>query len=299
MLTTCPECHTCFRVTQAQLDQRRGLVRCGRCHAVFNAYDTLLPELVTPALQTKAPPPQPSTAAAAAVLPPASASATQTLGRPAEAMPEPPSASAPPPAEEKQEVARERVDAVAQHHVAALDMPDDILLRPLPIAGEQPQSSRHGGLWPLASIVLTLGLLVQIAYFFRVEIADGLPLTRPYLQAACQRLGCSLPLPQDANALRFEASSLESDPEDASRAILRVSMSNRSNRPVAWPHLVLILTDVRDQPIAQRPFLPAEYLRDARLEALGMPPAEEQEIRLDLDLKGLAAFGYKLEKRYP
>ena len=45
MQTSCPECRTTFRVSQDQLGLRRGLVRCGKCNAVFNAYDTLLPEL--------------------------------------------------------------------------------------------------------------------------------------------------------------------------------------------------------------------------------------------------------------
>ena len=45
MQTTCPECGTTFRVYQTQLGLRRGLVRCGHCNAVFNAYDTLQPEL--------------------------------------------------------------------------------------------------------------------------------------------------------------------------------------------------------------------------------------------------------------
>lgn len=48
MLTTCPECHTTFRVGQPHLAARQGMVRCGNCAAVFNAYDTLLPEFETP-----------------------------------------------------------------------------------------------------------------------------------------------------------------------------------------------------------------------------------------------------------
>ena len=48
MQTTCPECRTTFRVSQDHLGARRGLVRCGHCNAVFNAYDTLLPELDAP-----------------------------------------------------------------------------------------------------------------------------------------------------------------------------------------------------------------------------------------------------------
>ena len=48
MQTSCPACQTTFRVSQDQLGLRRGLVRCGQCNAVFNAYDTLLPELAEP-----------------------------------------------------------------------------------------------------------------------------------------------------------------------------------------------------------------------------------------------------------
>jgi predicted Zn finger-like uncharacterized protein len=37
MYTRCPECQTAFRVTVAQLKARDGLVRCGRCSAIFRA----------------------------------------------------------------------------------------------------------------------------------------------------------------------------------------------------------------------------------------------------------------------
>jgi len=62
MLTTCPECRTTFRVSQPQLEARRGLVRCGSCRAVFNAYDTLLPEFQAP--DAAKPGPAPGTPAA-------------------------------------------------------------------------------------------------------------------------------------------------------------------------------------------------------------------------------------------
>jgi predicted Zn finger-like uncharacterized protein len=55
MQTTCPECRTTYRIAQAQLSLRRGLVRCGHCNAVFNAYDSLLPDL---GAETDAPAPR-------------------------------------------------------------------------------------------------------------------------------------------------------------------------------------------------------------------------------------------------
>ncbi len=99
MLTTCPECRTTFRVTQDHLGLRRGLVRCGHCGVVFNAYDSLLAELVAPPDQPdrhealpgeeglsegevpelRATPQEDDMAAAAAALPVAPAPPTQPL----------------------------------------------------------------------------------------------------------------------------------------------------------------------------------------------------------------------------
>ncbi len=36
-VTQCPQCGTRFKVSQAQRESHQGMVRCGRCQAVFNA----------------------------------------------------------------------------------------------------------------------------------------------------------------------------------------------------------------------------------------------------------------------
>ena len=41
MFTCCPECQTCFRITEKQLAIAKGLVRCGHCHKVFNGSENL------------------------------------------------------------------------------------------------------------------------------------------------------------------------------------------------------------------------------------------------------------------
>lgn len=324
MLTTCPECHTSFRVSQAQLDQRRGLVRCGRCSAVFNAYDTLLPELAAPVREEAAPAPAEAAPAGTAQPPRPLSDATPAAGGSAE-IPTPPAAESAPAAithrpdgdefraawlrtpSEPRKAPHETLEASAglasavgpASPLPAAETADAILLSALPTGRKRGLPGWRGTLWFLASLILTLSFLLQITYFLRAEIAASWPQTRPSLEEACRLLGCRLPLPQDVSALRLEASSLETDPEDPTHATLRVSLSNRSDRTVAWPHLVLILTDVRDLPVAQRPFPPSVYLTDAGDEALGMAPGEEREIRLDLELKGLTAYGYKLDMQYP
>ena len=65
MLTHCPSCRTTFRVTPLQIKARSGKVRCGQCHFVFNAIDTLADEVVIektalpPSDEVLNPPPEP------------------------------------------------------------------------------------------------------------------------------------------------------------------------------------------------------------------------------------------------
>jgi predicted Zn finger-like uncharacterized protein len=44
LVTRCPHCSTAFRATQAQLMARGGMVRCGKCAAVFNGVAHLVEE---------------------------------------------------------------------------------------------------------------------------------------------------------------------------------------------------------------------------------------------------------------
>lgn len=54
MFTECPECQTTFRLTAEDLRRAQGRVRCGACHAVFNALESLAEE------PEAAPPPAPT-----------------------------------------------------------------------------------------------------------------------------------------------------------------------------------------------------------------------------------------------
>lgn len=302
MLTTCPECHTTFRISQAQLDCRRGLVRCGRCSAVFNAYDTLLPELQTPAqADTAAGSPTESGSGSGAPLP---AETTETAAPEPSAPPDAPSvvstedhAAVQPAEPQAGESAPTQPEAGETAPPQGQETPESILLAELP--AQRPPGRVSPLLWGFASAVLAVAFGLQLVYFLRAEIVHAWPQSRPLLTQACAHLGCDLPLPQDATAVRIDASSLETDPEDSARAVLNLTLSNRSAQTVAWPHLVLTLTDTRDAPIAQRPFSPAEYLAGEASVLRGMPPGLEREIRLELELDGLPAYGYKLDKRYP
>jgi predicted Zn finger-like uncharacterized protein len=329
MLTTCPECRTTFRVAHDQLETRRGLVRCGYCRAVFNAYDTLLPELEppTPAEANEMPPAEvpvqppdetveihPEPARRVPVEVPA-------LEPEPEPQPEPYPAPEPEPFEDpfrvlggnvprlgaleelvpEEEEDRPAAEVPLPAFVPPLETPDAILLSELPTRVRIEPGNRLWTtvLFSLVSLVLLTTLVAQAAYFFRGGIVAWQPVLRPFFERACGDLGCDIPLSRDLDALRMESSSLETDPEQPNRARLKVSFSNRSQQVQAWPCFVLRLSDLQGSPLAQRVFWPKDYLPEGKSDKTGMAPMSELEFHLDLDLGGLSAAGYEVKPRYP
>jgi len=337
VLTTCPECHTTFRIGHEQLEARRGLVRCGTCSAVFNAYDTLLPELETPPGAEAQPAPQPEPQEAAMLEAGATDSrvtaedqaefleSTWEAGADDEEFPQSWAEDAPLQQEPETEAdwhpepeLAEAIDEAGEPEAAEeeaveasfkggesiayeRESTDEILLSDLPTrnGAASPGAAWKMLLQSLVVLLLTAAFLGQLAYFLRGEIASRQPEWRPWLEAACEHLGCRIPLAQDLDLLRVEWSSLETDPEQPSQARLRVTLSNRSQAEQAWPYLILKLTDAKNAPLAQRAFAPADYLPKDRKHAYGVRPMSEQEFRLDLDLAALEAAGYEVKLRYP
>jgi predicted Zn finger-like uncharacterized protein len=324
MLTTCPECATTFRLTQEQLGARRGMVRCGHCNAVFNAYDNLRAEIEAPA-------PEAARTSEEDIVPPASSiDGERQLEGSAEAVPETtvteaktalPGYEAEPdwdmPGDAKPDeddvpptwmsnLGEEHVELQAAPPVESERAPlraeiDDILLSDLP--GRERAATGEGlgkrVAYGVLAILLVLAFLAQLGFYLRAELVTRIPELRAPFAAACAVLGCAMPLARDLDALRIDASSLETDPEQAAHARLRVTFSNRSVQTQEWPHFVLKLSDVRNTAMAQRVFKPREYLGTTRDLAKGMPSKAEQEFRLDLDLGTLSAAGYEVKPYYP
>lgn len=55
MITRCPACGTCFRITEAQLNTAKGAVRCGSCLQIFKALDNRVDPPAMAAAQQDAP----------------------------------------------------------------------------------------------------------------------------------------------------------------------------------------------------------------------------------------------------
>lgn len=319
MLTTCPECATSFRIAPEQLDARQGMVRCGRCNAVFNAYDALRGEIESP---VEAPPAE---TAVEEVLDGAPTSLNSDIpdagGRdagPAQAT-EMPTADVlsehRPETRSTEELPTWLTDDEEEKNesLAALAMPenarqparreiDEILLSELPGRADPADTQAPLALRilaGLASFLLAILLAAQLAYSLRAPIVAWLPELRGPAGRLCAMIGCDLPLAREVGALRIDASSLETDPEQAAHARLRVTFSNRSAQPLEWPHFILKLTDVHNTAMAQRVFKPRDYLKTGVPVGKGIAARGEYEFQLDLDIGKLNAAGYEVRPHYP
>jgi hypothetical protein len=307
-------------------------VRCGYCRAVFNAYDTLLPEFEAPTgAETREIPPLPPRIAP---LPENNPRPSVEFARPELFQPEPDVSPATPLDRSLDvlddpfrafggEIPRldhyQEIDEYGQEDQAetepvpevesepslsllsSMETTDSILLSELPT---RDWVKAEGRFWKTAgtgivNLLLILMLFGQAAYFLRSPLAESLPEVRPILERFCQTMGCKMPLSQQLDLLKMESSSLETDPEQLSRAKLKISFSNRAHQTQAWPCFVLRLSGVHGSAVAQRAFWPKDYLPKTKSERDGMAPMSELEFQLDLDLGGLSAFGYEVKPQYP
>lgn len=226
MRTRCPACQSVFRVTSEQLQMKAGKVRCGHCHAVFDALESILEE--------------------PARLPAEEASQTQTQ-RIA-------------PVESAREAglvaARELSETPAFNRWAAGTMAADgsIGLDLSPAPGR----SRR---WLGAAVALLLILVAQALYHFRADIVALEPAAAPVFAA----LHIDVPRPAHGELVAIESTELRANSNGAG-ILLAATLKNRAAYVQAWPQLELTLTDANDEVVVRRILVPADYLLPERLE---------------------------------
>ncbi len=150
-----------------------------------------------------------------------------------------------------------------------------------------------------ASFLLILLLAGQAAYFYRGELALAAPATRPWLETACARLHCAIPLPRRSEFLDIESSDFTSDPAHREQILLNATLRNRAPFAQAWPSLEITLTDVRDYAVLRRVLSPEEYLPPQKKNAAEFAAGGEIAVELRLEVKNTELAGYRLYVFYP
>ncbi len=323
--TLCPHCDTRFKIAEPQLEAHQGMVRCGSCLKAFDARPNFIPDepdpqLVLPILE------EPSSSEATGLK-----DEIQTVGevitektvpleaqqsdvQPTEAKPEDATHTITQPTEVQDDEAPCSGQTIA---VSTEPGGEDTTVQPLSVAVSQPKTLAEQVVivqdenvselkpeyrrwpWVVASVLLVLLVFVQVAYFFRGDLAARLPGLKPTLVAYCRILGCSVPLQQKTDLMSIESSDLEAEPEHENQIILNALLRNRAPYPQAFPNLELTLNDTNDKPLARRTFKPKDYLPPQASEQVGLLPNHELIVKLYLGTADLRPTGYRLGLFYP
>ncbi len=264
MYAQCPACLTTFKITPAQLEARRGMVRCGICSAIFHAEQRLLQV-----------PPKPDTEAA----PPAQEEKIstrknkRTRGGKSRA------------AGQRQR----RVKTVSKQTTGA----DDAGIPTVTELGHlvKPRSVWRSLFWSSGILALLILLAGQILYFYHDELAADSS-WRPAVREFCDHAGCELRPRQDIARIELLQTSIAPHPKYENALRIRATLVNRAGFAQAAPGMEVSLTSNAGSILARRTFTPAQYLETPANDAL--TPNVVATALLDVTNPDAKAVGYEI-----
>ncbi len=342
LITRCPKCLTAFSVGADQLRAFEGLVRCGQCQNIFDGYtnlDATLPILTEKVVSAPTSTPSnfiPSSISPSRSSPDLSFSSQSSISAPPRFEQAAPSSSPHVIRSRQSEMQIQSTNAsqpfeafdfrLANDEEADLHSSSNSSLEPtLSILGESRMRGKMPSdvgreapsfmvtgptptgvasvLWQLAVVLALLAISLQAIYVYRNDLAATAPALRPWLERACQSIGCEVQYPKHAERISIQASSLQQEARDqegsdVSTFKLRFTLQNRFDKPQAWPHLLVLLTDASGTVVVRKVVPPVDYVPRQLIDT---PFKSQQETNfvVDLQVKGLTISGFEIDKFYP
>jgi len=329
MLTTCTHCQTRFKLTSAQLTAAQGNVRCGQCHEVFDAYETLEGADLPPQMPPAAAEAEISAETAdPTILPmPMADKTTPELDIPLDVEDEPITSapnlkagsrkSPPPPIDDL-------FASIPDDEPAPLPLPEPLepvdsvveaamsVSEPVPMYADElggpasfahvddlrappaplPRRPRPSAVWWLGVVILVLALGAQLVNLERAALSQN-PVIGPSLQALYAALGRPLSPASSVAEWNVGALNVTTDPDNAGALSITGSLTNGAGLVQPWPFLRVVLTDRFGAALRSRDFKPAEYLGQGQSASV-LAPGLTARFRLDIVDPGADAVGFSL-----
>lgn len=303
--TTCPICHTVFRISPLSLGESKGMVQCGVCGMVFDALqnsdsatdsasvsnlqveqaigadENLIASLAEPLFEKSTAPSEPA--------------------QPIEQQPEIESSTLSRDTEysnDDESVEPPLADTDAGTPKA--DSSDSSRLEEKfpEVSFVNKPSHRHVFMWATLSFVLCILLSGQFAILYRDRLAASFPDLAPAINALCRLTNCRVQLPADLNLIKITSTTFEADTVNPNLISVHIGLENQSDMRIALPNLALSLTNDAEEIVAKRNFSPNEYLLKSDTPAAGIAPKAEITAHLVIDADGVSASGYKISTFY-
>ena len=261
MYAQCPECLTVFSFDAATVAQSHGSVACGKCGATFDCLPTLTEDLPEETYETL-----------------------------------PVHATSPAPPVLMMSVVRAGDDDAVQpplfSHGADTPEADAHGLPSFARLRRLPGRPRHTLRWSLACGALALLLGLQLVWAERRPLMRN-PQFGPWLRAACEGLGCSLPLVPDLAKLQLLSRDVRPHPSVPGALMISATVRNNARFAQPYPVITITLSDLDGNRVAMRRFRPSDYLDDPALRARGLAPGASAALVFEVKDPGKKAVAFE------
>jgi predicted Zn finger-like uncharacterized protein len=149
--------------------------------------------------------------------------------------------------------------------------------------------------WALGTALLCLGLLLQLAFLERERLLKH-ERFGPYIADWCQRVpGCALPPARDPGRIQLVSRSIYTHPNIEGVLIVNAVITNSAAFSQPYPVLLISMSNIRGQVIAERYFTPAEYLAAEAVNSPGMEPGKSVPVTLAVMDPGQDAMAFEMD----
>lgn len=263
-VTNCPNCKTQFVVTDEQLNQYNGKVRCGNCLHVFDATQELVDvnapiEIEEITVETE----------------------SQALTSDAQT-----------PDSIKPSVETDEVPSKIFMHDGQESYFQKLDTK------KQSKSRLYKWLMSLFALLLFIAVALQILYFWRTDISIYYPKLKPLLEQSCIKIGCVIEFPKKIEFIIIDDSDMQEDADHEGLIHFSSTLINQAGFIQTYPNIELTLTDIEDKPKLRRIFKPIEYLPEHTDIASGLASGAEIRVKLALITKDESVAGYRISVSY-
>ena len=294
MYTTCPSCARQYRIRAEQLSVAEGEVRCGFCGEQFNALKLLSDEPLAGLAEVML--------SAAPEDIQGSEFADVKIGEMEET---PEELLEPEPQFDIPESIDSKLSGVDEdENVEEVDLDEVNTVEEIPgdlpavlLEGQQaPRNLFISLFWGIGSLLLTITVVTQLAWFNRDYILREYPEWLPEVKQVCEYFNCDLLRHRNINAIRLVNRDVRLHPVYSDTLLVNATISNHSVNIQPFPHIQLTLFDIGGEMVAFREFNPSEYLDNSITIEEGMKP--NQPVHLVLEVAGPTENAVSFEFRF-
>jgi hypothetical protein len=164
----------------------------------------------------------------------------------------------------------------------------------LPARPPKGHASRMASRLVFTLLIANLGLLlIQTLYFWSANLSE-VARYRPALETICGLIGCPIAERRALGLIGTDAFIITVHPSVKEALLIDLVLSNNADFAQPFPALKLRFSDVKGQIVAQRIFLPSEYLVGPMKTIARMSSSKSYRIKLSILNPGKKAVSYSL-----